>query len=201
MTNQHQSFNELYRRIIITTSTRYSSAIRLSFHQRSSQWVTALVSVALIVIPLLKAMKVPLNHPPQLLDAIEVILAVLVLVYSLLLGNENYSGRAEKMQSCALALGRLSRKIYPYLNQPHDQNIYANFSQEYHDILEKYPNHDPIDYKLYRLSKADEYYPNEIIFMLKWTIVKLESITGYWHYIIVATGVVLTILSMFKLFG
>ena len=199
MTNRQQSFNELNRRVVTTTSIRYGSATRLSSHHRFSQWVVTLVSVALIIIPLFQAMKVPLKHSPQLLDAVEVLLAVIVLVYSLLLGNENYSGRAEKMLTCGLELGRLSRRIYPHLDKPHEQALYEELSEEYHDILEKYPNHDSVDYKLYRVSQPNEYYMNKFVYIFDWFSVKLEYTIGYWHYITVIVGVIATLLSIFRL--
>lgn len=196
--NREQSFNELYRSVTVTTSVRYGSAARLSSHHRFSQWVITFVSVALIVIPLFQAMKVPLKQSPQLLDAVEVLLAVLVLVYSLLLGNENYLVRAEKMLTCGLDLGRLGRKIYPYLDQPHEQTLYKKLSEEYHDILEKYPNHDSIDYKLYRVSHPDTYLNHKVIHIFNWLSVKFEYVIGYWHYMTVMVGVVITLLSIFR---
>ena len=183
---------------MVTSSVRYRSATRLSSHHRFSQWVVTLVSVALIVIPLFQAMKVPLKQSSQLLDAVEVLLAVLVLVYSLLLGNENYSGRSEKMLTCGLDLGRLSRKIYPYLNQPHEKALYKELSEEYHDILEKYPNHDSIDYKLYRVSYPDTYFKNKVTHVFNWLSVKSEYVIGYWHYLIVMIGVIVTLLYIFR---
>ena len=197
-TKRLPSLNDLYRRVDVTTSIRYNSATRLSFHHRFSQWVVTLVSVSLIVIPLFQAMEVPLKSSPQLLDAVEVLLAVIVLVYSLLLGNENHANRSEKMQTCGLELGRLSRKIYPYLDQPHNQKTYEYFSHEYHNILEKYPNHDPIDYKLYRIRHREKYYTNKGMHILDCLKVRFESAIGYWHYTIVMIGVIVTLLSIFR---
>jgi hypothetical protein len=197
-TNQQQSFKDLYRRVNITTDVRYGSAKRLNSHHRFSQWVVTLVSVALIVIPLCKAMKVPLRQNPQLLDAIEVLLAVVVLVYSLLLGNENYSGRAERMQSCGLDLGRLSRKIYPLIDQPHEDNLYSKLSEEYHDILERYPNHDSIDYKIYKIERRASYFSNHIFYVSSWFYTKIIYAFGYWHYLTVMFGVIITLLFVFR---
>ena len=197
MTVRPPSFNELYRRVDVTTRTRYNAAQRLNSHHRFSQWVVTLVSVALIAIPLLQAMNVPLGRSPQLLDAVEVFLAVLVLAYSLLLGNENYSGKAEKMLNCGLELGRLSRRLYPHLDQPHQEDLYKEFSEEYHDILEKYENHDPIDYEMYRISNPRFYYKNKVAHVTAWISVKLKYYLGYWHYIMVIIGVLFTILYIF----
>ncbi|NEP62063.1 MAG: SLATT domain-containing protein [Symploca sp. SIO2G7] len=192
------SLNELYRRLDITTSIRYNSAVRLSFHHKFSQWVVTLVSVSLIVIPLFQAMEVPLKSNPQSLDAVEVLLAVIVLVYSLLLGNENYSNRSEKMQACGLELGRLSRKIYPYLDQPHNLKIYESFLHLYHNVLDKYPNHDQIDYKIYRIKHRKKYYTSRRMHILDCFKVRFESAIGYWHYTIIMIGVIVTLLFIFR---
>lgn len=192
-------FDELYRRVDITTGIRYNSADRLRFHHRFSQWVVTLVSVALIAIPLFQAMDVPLRASQRELDALEVILAVIVLVYSLLLGNEDNSIRSEKMQSCGLELGRLSRKIYPYLGKEEDPETYEFLSNEYHNILEKYPNHDRIDYKLYKIRNRDKYYKGKakINYIFAFLMVRFESVIGYWHYLLIIFFVVLTLLSVF----
>jgi len=197
MTGRPQSFNELYRRVDVTTRTRYNAAQRLQSHHRFSQWVVTLVSVALIAIPLFQAMNVPLKRSPQLLNSVEVFLAVLVLAYSLLLGNENYSGKSEKMLNCGLELGRLSRRIYPHLDKPHQEDLYKELSEEYHDILEKFENHDPIDYEVYRINNPSIYYKNKATHVIAWLVVKFKYILGYWHYIGVTLGVIFAILYIF----
>lgn len=195
-----QPLNELHRNISITAKVRYRAAERLNSHHRLSQWVVTFASVALIAIPLLQAMGINLRYNQELLDSMEVFLAVLVLVYSLLLGNEGYSSKAEKMLNCGLELGRLNNEIYPYLDQQFEQEIYEKFLREYYNILEKYPNHDSIDYEFYRISKKHEYYKDVKwhLFLLSYMHVKFKYYVSYWHYIAVMLGVVAALFVVFK---
>ena len=168
----HESFKELHRKVDKVSRLRYNAADRLKRHQQFSQWITTLLSVILIIVPLLQALKVKTNVSDQFLNAIQVFLAVLILAYSLLLGIENYSSRSEKMHTCGLELSSLAREIYPYLEieneallgillyrlsrkprrTENDSFLYKRFSEKYQSILEKYENHSQIDNNLYDLE-------------------------------------------------
>jgi len=136
---------ELLRRTSKTTKSRYRASERLEQHHKFSQWTVALISSALIFIPLLQTFNVDLNLSSQILNSVQSILAVLVLVYSLLLGQENFISKSEAMQRNGVELGRLSRKIVVY-DETISDNDYNKLVEEYYSILEKYENHKPVDY-------------------------------------------------------
>jgi len=211
-TCNQKTFKELYRKIDKVTRIRYIAANRLKIHQKLSQWITTLLSVLLIIVPLLQALKVPIRSSEQFLNAVQVFLAVLVLAYSLLLGTENYSSRAENMESCGVELSFLAREIFPYIEADHDIYLYKIFSEKYQSILVKYKNHDPIDHKLYILEKIDIrlkkiyslpildyrivrlitpiylYFQDLLFFYLRWLIIKVYFFLGFWHYALVSLG-------------
>ncbi len=176
---------QLYRKIEVTTKIRYNSARRLANHHKLSQWAITLISVVLILVPLFQAMEVPLRASTQVLNSIEVFLAVLVLAYSLLLGAENYAVRAHKMLTCGLELGRLARDLAPHIQQPHQEDVYKQFSTRYHDILDRYDNHDDIDYDIYRIRNRQRYFPKFHLFIMSWFMIRLRYWAGFAHYFVV----------------
>src|SRR5690348_13379176 len=88
---------ELLRRTKLTTKSRYRASERLERHHKFSQWTVSLVSAALVFIPMMQAFNVHIGVDAIYLNAAQAILAVLVLVYSLLLGQENFISRSEAM--------------------------------------------------------------------------------------------------------
>lgn len=182
MSELENKVEELLRRTSKTTKSRYRASERLEQHHKFSQWTVALISCALIFIPLLQTFNVDLNLSTQVLNSIQSILAVLVLVYSLLLGQENFISKSEAMQRNGVELGRLSRKIVV-----HDETIldddYNNLVEEYYSILEKYENHKPIDYLFTRLSSRPKSFSEYPEYIWVWIRAQFLRILAYSHYI------------------
>lgn len=194
-----KTFDELYRKVNIVTNIRYISARRFRFNQQLSQWTITFISLLLILIPLLQALDMTLRHDQKLFDVVSVFLAILVLVYSLLISMENYSVRAEKMQNCGTELSNLTRDIYPYLGAKHHKNHYNNFSVRYQNILEKYENHDSIDYKKYTIEKDwNKYYKNIGHYIFAWLIINFQYCLYFWHYGLVSLGTISIIYYLFN---
>jgi hypothetical protein len=95
-----------------------------------------------------------LNHNISipLLNLIQTILAVLVLVYSILLSQENFYTRAEGMLRNGIELDRFVRKIEGIITEDDQQSNYSNLTKEYYDILEKYENHETVDFIFAKLQ-------------------------------------------------
>jgi hypothetical protein len=148
---------ELYRRIRLTAGARFNAARRLWRHDRLAQWSIALSSVALIVLALVQAVGIETTVSSRALSVVQVSLAVLVLVISLLISRDNFALQAYRMHRCGLELNRLKRRIEPRLASLHDDDFFCNVSEEYYGILCEHENHAPIDYDLYRLNKAEEF--------------------------------------------
>jgi hypothetical protein len=153
--------DRLYNDARSTANIRHIASERLRHHHRFTVWSITILSTGLIVIPLLQALGVPTSSSSQALNAIQVFLAVVVLVFSLLLSMDNYSIRADKMHQCGVELSVLARKMEPIIrtDNPYGPE-YNRLLQEYDQILRRYENHEEIDHKMYRLRNRDKYYPN-----------------------------------------
>lgn len=155
-------FSELNRRVKLTSKARYNASRRLSLKNKLSQWTLALLSVALIFISLISASGIEIEFHKQYVDIMQIIFAVLILAYSLLLSMGDYSARAVKIHRCGMELGRLARKIKPYENSDNNDEKYEQFYTEYYNCLEKYENHENVDFLIADCSSKDWYNSKEL---------------------------------------
>jgi hypothetical protein len=143
-------YQKLLADIALTAKTRFRSATRLSYHQKVSQWAIALSSVVLVVAAILGMQDDTRRALPRAPE-IEVILSVFVLALSLLIGMDNYNVRSDRMHTCSLELNDLVRR-YRVL----DETCYNELANAYGQILNKFENHQSVDYEktiLHNLTK------------------------------------------------
>lgn len=183
---EDSKIKELLRRTKLTTKSRYRASERFATHQKVSQWTVAFISAALIFIPLFQAYGVELAIPSQLLNSFQSVLAVMVLVYSLLLGQENFVSRSEAMHRNGVELGRFARKLRGLSDEYED---YDGLVEEYYGILEKYENHKPVDYLFTRLHQKPENKSDWLEYLWVWIRAHLFQWLGYIHYIFAITFV------------
>lgn len=164
-TEMDNKFTELNRRVKLTSKARYNASRRLTRQNKFSQWTLALLSVALILISLISASEIPTKFDDNYIDIMQIIFAVLVLTYSLLLATGDYSARCVKIHRCGMELGRLARKIKPYENKNDNDTKYEQFTNDYYNCLEKYENHESVDYLVADYSSRD-WYEGEKLFTL-----------------------------------
>ncbi|MFM2589657.1 SLATT domain-containing protein [Vibrio sp. TBV020] len=173
MTELDNDIGELLRRVKMTTSSRYGASLRFKFHHRVSQWTVAFISIALLVIPMAQAWGLTIGIDNQKLNFIQSILAVLVLVYSLLLGQENFISRSEAMHRNGVELGKFARKLKPYIRSCTEAQ-YTDLVEEYYSILEKYENHEIVDYYATKLEVKPQNHAQYLGYI--WFSVK------YWYH-------------------
>lgn len=171
---------ELSHRSSITAKSRYRASERLETHHKFSQWAFSLISVALIFIPLIQTFKIDAGIDFIYLSATQSVLAVLLLVYSLLLGQENFISRSQAMHRNGIELSRFTRIIDKIVSEVE----YNNYVKDYYTILEKYENHKPIDYLYAKLSYSPAGAKEWAIFCAKWIRVKFISAIIFSHYLI-----------------
>lgn len=177
-------FDELYRKVRITAGARFNACRRLTWHDQVTQWSVALASVALIVVPLLQVVGATTGVSSQLLTALQIILAMFVLVFSLLLSRNNHAVRADRMHRCGLELKRLLRQLQSYRGRDVDDTTYATFSQSYDDILNQHENHASSDYERYLLYCREEYYPGRSwSLLLPWIRAQLTLAVEFAPYV------------------
>lgn len=138
---KEDSFDNLYKKIDSTSKTRFNASERLRLHSKWSTYTVVIISLGLILISLMQAYGLGKNINNDLVTLIQIFSTIAVLVYSLLIDRNDYSNLAEKMYSCATQLGELKQKIYPYLDQPHDQDAYDLFRDSYYSILKLFETH------------------------------------------------------------
>lgn len=185
--NESTPLGELYRRLRLTAGARFNAARRLTRHDTLAQWSLALSSVALVGLGLVHALGIETALSPRALNVIQVILAVLVLVTSLLISRDNFALRADRMHRCGIALNTLKRRMEPRLAMTHDESFFQSVSEEYDRILNEHENHEPVDYDLYRFEKAAEFYPEFKGWQLRWARARARFAYGlvFWPYLFV----------------
>ncbi len=183
MSELDNRLHELLRRTKITTKSRYRASERLELHHKLSQWTVSLISVALVFIPLVQTFGISAGIELIYLNATQATLAVLVLVYSLLLGQENFISRAQAMHRNGVELGRFARKLAGKEKNVSDEE-YFSLAEEYYDILEKYENHKPIDYLYTRLSDTPSNLNEWVIFIGLWFKARVMSLVVFSHYFV-----------------
>jgi hypothetical protein len=191
-----ERFAELHRRVSVTAGARFQASRRLARQAKFAQWTIALLSVVLVFVSLVPALGLPTEISTPYLNAIQVGLAVLVLVYSLLIGMDNYSVRADKMHRCGMELGRVERKLQTFLTREGTDANYESLSEQYFEILNQYENHEDVDYGFQQLTalrkKHKEFfskpYWNEVLPVAVSTYVRYW--VGFSHYVILSLIVV-----------
>lgn len=188
---------ELLRRTKMTTKSRYRASERLERHHKFSQWTVSLISAALIFVPMMQVFKIELGVDALYLSATQAVLAVLVLVYSLLLGQENFISKAEAMHRNGVELGRFARKLAGIKVEVSDER-YEELTEEYYNILEKYANHRPVDYLFTRLADLPTTPQGWAVYVWVWVQARVITVFIYSHYFL-AMAFVVYIFSQFFL--
>jgi len=158
-------FDELYDRIVKTASCRFAAHDRLKDHHNASLWTITFFSMGLITIPLVQTFGLEISFSQNYVNFIQVVLAIVILVISVLLNMTNFSVRAEKMHQCAMSLNSIARRLHRHINDRSGADEYESFVKEYDDVLQRFDNHSTIDY-LYAKNHLSKYYKNSIFFGL-----------------------------------
>lgn len=150
-------FAELNRRVKLTSKARYNASRRLTLKNKMSQWSLALISVALILISLTSASGIQVEFSTRYIDMMQIVFAVLILTYSLLLATGDYSARSVKIHRCGMELGRIARRIKPFEGEDDNIDAYEKLANDYYNCLEKYENHENVDYLVADYTSRDWY--------------------------------------------
>jgi hypothetical protein len=142
-------FDDLYRIIDIVTRARYNAQRRLLVHASLAQFTLTFNSIGLIIIPLFDLAGFNKHYPAKYVQIMQIVFAVMLLGYSLLLSMGRFEVRAERMHGNGLVLSRLLRGLKPYLgaDAQEKKQVYDAFFSRYYDTLEKAENYRQIDYQ------------------------------------------------------
>ena len=197
-----EAASHLLEKVEQTAKIRFIASRRLLSHQRFSSWVVALASFALMLLPLLETTGATQADQKGRLVTLQVLLAGFVLIYSLLLSLENFSVRAEKMQSAGVELSILARQIEQAVSAGTWNQIAERVAERYGDILRTSDNHTYTDYLLHKVQKKEKYFVGKTSsFYRTYCSIAARSFFSYLHYLIflaVLCGVLFYIAGLYS---
>lgn len=150
-------FEELYDRVQKTANSRFNAHRRLTHHNNASLWTISCFSTGLIVIPLIQTFGLEMRFTAEYASFIQVVLAIVILVISIILNMTNFAVRADNIHTCGMTLNTFARKVHRYINEPPEANDYDRLVNEYECILQCYENHSNTDYLFTKLRMTDHY--------------------------------------------
>lgn len=182
MSEQNGRVDELVARIRETAAARNLAGERFVRYQHLSMWTLASLALIMVLIPLARAADIPMGIPTQHLFAAEAVLAVLVLAYAILLGQEKFVAQGGNMKRGALELERLVHRIMA--KQRVSDADYSAFTKEFFDILDKYDPHQPIDMLLTRVGSAPTEAQQWPSYLWRWVQAQLLRLCHHLHYVV-----------------
>lgn len=174
-------YTSLYIRISKTGDSRFFASHRLNYHQKITIWSISISSAILVIISLLSVFQIQLNYEKNIVEFAQIVFAIIVLVYSLLLNNIQNPSRSEKLHRCALEVNNLSHDLFAYIGKEFSEEVYQDFSKKYHDIINRYDNHDPIDYLFTKLKRKEDFKVGKI----ERLIIYFRYSIGFIHYVFI----------------
>lgn len=141
-------FDDLYRIVDIVARARYNAQRRLLLHASLAQFTLTFNALALIIIPLLDLGGLNRNYTARYVQIMQIIFAVILLAYSLLLSMGRFEIRADRMHQNGLILSRMLREMKALLgtNLVGQEAKYNSLVARYYDTLEKAENYRQVDY-------------------------------------------------------
>ena len=186
-------FEELYDRVHKTACCRFFAHDRLKNHHNASLWTITFFSMGLIFVPLIQTFGLETRFSSNYTNFIQVVLAIVILVISVLLNMTNFSVRADRMHQCGMVLNAFARKIHRHINEKSDANFYDGLVAEYDAVLQRFENHSPMDY-LFAKNHLTSSYQNSWYFPLYiraryalqfFPYLFLLGLEGSWFYMLV----------------
>lgn len=160
-----------------TAVNRYNASSRLAWQAKVAFSVSTLFSLGLIFVPLMQLAKVPLSLNGDVLGAIQIFLAVSILVYSIIIGTAKFEIRSEQLNDCGDKIKSLIRELRVAPDdEDKESDLLRSVQIKYEAIIADVENHERRDYIL-TIVRSPE------IFVLGW----LGKVFWRSKYLILAT--------------
>jgi conflict system pore-forming effector with SLATT domain len=143
----------LTRQLNVTSRCAFRASGRLNLHKLLAEASVTFLSIGLIVVPTLLLGGVPSELAKGLTEALQICAAVAILSFSLHLNGGDFATRSLKHHQCGLELRGLLRQLKPPDTPEGTIEHYDELSERYAKVLEKYDNHEAIDYENVELEK------------------------------------------------
>ncbi len=142
-----------------TAKCKFNSSLRLKRNSKSSFFTTTILSLGLILIPLLQNSNVRLHLTSQVLNMMQIFLAVSVLVYSIVMAKAGLDVRAEQLNECGDQLKDLARKLDREIahNGQNIAKVLENYNEQYSNITTDTEGHSRLDYLFAKLDMPNDY--------------------------------------------
>lgn len=154
------AFEKLHMSMRTTVKCRFAAADRLKNYARFSFFMTTVLSLGLILIPLIQNSQVRLSVAPSVLNMMQIFLAVAVLVFSVVIGTAKYELRAELLTECGNRLKELIREMNRLKGTEAEQEPgeLERLEKEYSRITTDVENHARVDYRRTWLDMRNDYF-------------------------------------------
>jgi len=156
-----------------TAVNRYNASNRLRAQGRFTFFTTTILSLGLIFIPLMQLADAQLALPDRLLNAIQIFLAVSILVYSVVIGTARYDLRSEQLNDCGNNIKELIRELRREKEATGGQvskEKLAELHDRYSSITTDVENHTRNDYRLTVLQLPDMFKVTGIVRTGMWAV-------------------------------
>ena len=149
---------ELNHKIWCTKGTRFNADKRLKKKSKLSNITISILSAYLIIASLFSVYNINQNSDNDIINYLITALSILLLVVSMHENNQDYKLRAFNFHSCGLELAEIYNRLRTFktLEGEKSESEISNFCSEinfkYQSILNKYDNHEDIDYDTFRIK-------------------------------------------------
>jgi hypothetical protein len=152
---------ELNHKIWCTKGTRFYADSRFKKKSKLSNISVSIISAYLIIASLFSVYNVNQNSDENIISYLVAALSILLLVVSMHENNQDYKLRAFNFHSCGLELAEIYNKLRTFKtlegekSEPEISEFCSDINNKYQSILNKYDNHDDIDYDTFRIKNLD----------------------------------------------
>jgi len=144
----------------VTAKSRYNASTRLQYQEKFSFFTTTALSLGLIFIPLMQNAGVNLAFKPNVLNMMQIFLAVSVLVYSIVIATSRFEIRAAKLTDCGDRLKELIRSMDKDREAESrlSEETLGEYQRRYSNVVTDSENHIRSDYYLATLEMRNDYF-------------------------------------------
>lgn len=185
-----------------TAVNRYNASNRLIWQSRVTFSVSTLFSLGLIFVPLMQLAKVPLSLSGDVLAAIQIFLAVAILVYSIITGTARFELRSEQLNDCGDKIKSLIRELRVAPDDTDGESeMLGKVQKQYESIIADVENHERSDYILTILRSPDLFKMSLHGRLYWWLKFGCSAIISYLPAVALVVVEILLITDMFGITG
>lgn len=198
---QEGNVNKVVSSMKTTAVSRYHASTRLAWQSRIAFLTTTFLSLGLIFIPLMQLANVKLSLNSSVLSAVQIFMAVAVLVYSVIIGTAKYETRRENLNDCGDKIKALIRELRREAENGMDvdKGVLEDIQQRYADIVSDVENHERCDYALTILRHRDLYSISVLCWLKHTLMFTFMTVINYIPALLLVVAEIIIITDMFAL--